>query len=378
MKILFVISSMAGGGAERVAALLCNYWVNEGHSVTLVLTASERSESRYPLDPRVRFDSLGDRVGGIRKTVFNKLRRLFALRVVLRGYRPDVVVSFMYDVNIATVIAKIGMRMALVVSEHIHPPMHQSPFWGGVVRKMFYAKASRVVVLTGTTAEWMQTVLSKDMIQIIPNPVVYPLPSTDSAVLPLEQCVTPGRRLLLSCARFEAQKNLPLLVKAFSATVDVCPDWDLVILGDGRERAALEDLRTQLGLEGRVWLPGWASNLPEWYERADLFVLSSAYEGFGNVLIEAMAYGVPVISTDCPAGPADIVRDGVDGLLISLESGVEGLRDGLLCLMTQDSLRENMGRAAVEVRERFSMKRIASVWGEVLKSAIASISPRSR
>ena len=369
MNIIFVISSMAGGGAERVAASLCNYWVSEGHSVTLVVTASERSESRYPLDSRIRFESLGDRVGGMRKTAFNKLRRLFALRLAIREYRPDVVISFMYDVNVATIIATIGMRMALVVSERIHPPMHQSAFWGGVIRKVFYSRASSVVVLTGVTAEWMQALLPRNVVQVISNPVVYPLPSTDSAVLSPDQYVTPGRRLLLTCARLEEQKNLSLLLQVFAETVIVCPNWDLVILGDGSERAALEDLRMCLGLEERVWLPGWASNLSDWYERADLFVLSSNYEGFPNALVEAMSHGVPAVSIDCPTGPADIIRDGVDGLLISLESGSEGLRDGLLCLMTQDSLRDDMAKRVVDVRKRFSMQRIALMWDEVLESA---------
>lgn len=368
MKILFVISSMAGGGAERVAALLCNYWANEGHIVTLVLTASGLKESKYPLDSRVNFESLSDRVGGIRSTVFNKMRRLFALRVAINDCRPDVVVSFMYDVNIATIIAKLWMRVALIVSDRIHPPVYQSAFWGAVVRKIFYSRASSVVVLTDATSEWMQALLPRGVVHVIPNPAVYPLPSTDSAVLSPDQCVTPGRRLLLTCARLEEQKNLSALLRAFSEVVVICPDWDLVILGDGCERETLEGLCTSLGLDERVWLPGWASNLPEWYERADLFVLSSNYEGFPNALVEAMSYGVPVLSTDCPTGPADIIRDGVDGVLISLDSGVEGLRDGLLCLMMQDSLRNDMARRAVEVRKRFSMHRIASMWDVVLES----------
>jgi len=117
-------------------------------------------------------------------------------------------------------------------------------------------------------------------------------------------------------------------------------------------------------LAGRVFLPGWIGNLGEWYERADLYVMSSRFEGFGNTLAEALSYGLAAVSFDCDTGPRDIIRHEVDGLLVPPEN-VARLSNALDRLMGDPVLRQSFGKRAIEVRERFSMERIAGMWEQL-------------
>ena len=142
-------------------------------------------------------------------------------------------------------------------------------------------------------------------------------------------------------------------------------DWDLVILGEGPLRGALELQINALGLESRVYLPGGVGNVGDWYARADLYVMSSSFEGFPNTLVEAMAHGCAAVSYDCNTGPRDIIRDGEDGMLVNPVGDVAALTSALDQLMGDDERRERMAQKAVDVRERFSQASILAMWDEL-------------
>jgi len=154
------------------------------------------------------------------------------------------------------------------------------------------------------------------------------------------------------------------LLEAFVTLARKYYNWNLVILGEGPERRALETQVQAFGLDGRVFLPGRVGNVGEWYERADVYVMSSRFEGFPNALAEAMAHGLPAVSFDCDTGPRDIIRPEVDGLLV-LPGNVDALTAALDRLMDDAALRAQFAARAVEVRERFSMERIAGMWEEL-------------
>ena len=171
--------------------------------------------------------------------------------------------------------------------------------------------------------------------------------------------------MALAVGRLEQQKGFDKLLQAFALLAKDYPTWDLVILGEGEQREHLEREVRILGMGGRVHLPGWVGNLPDWYHRADLFVMSSRFEGFPNVLVEAMGHGLPSVSFDCDTGPRDIIRSGVDGVLVKPEHGATGLTAAMARLMGEPLLRVRMGKAASEVCERFSVERIGGLWDEV-------------
>ncbi|HVL76504.1 MAG TPA: glycosyltransferase, partial [Noviherbaspirillum sp.] len=164
--------------------------------------------------------------------------------------------------------------------------------------------------------------------------------------------------------RLSEEKNFDLLIDVFTRLAPRHPDWDLVILGEGPERAALEGKVGIAGLRRRVFLPGRVGNMGRWYERADLYVMTSRFEGFPNTLVEAMSYGLPAVSFDCDTGPRDIIRPGIDGLLIR-PGDLAALEAALGSLMTGTSERQAFARAALCTRERFSVERISSMWEQL-------------
>lgn len=364
-RILFLVSSMEGGGAERVAALLCNHWVGQGYNVTLVPTYSGRGECLYPLDRRVRLDYLADRVGSRSRSLCNKVRRFIALRRMIRESSPDVIVSFLPHVNVPAVLISCILKIPVVVSERTYPPAMPLGNPLELLRRLTYGRATSVVVQTQRSLQWLEGCCPKARGRLIPNPVAYPLPFGERVVHP-DTVVARTRRVTLAVGRLGQEKGLDQLLEAFGALALQNPEWDLIILGEGSEWQNLEQLLDGLGLKGRVHLPGHVGNPGDWYARADLYVLSSRFEGFPNALLEAMSYGLPAVSFDCETGPADIIRDGVDGYLVPPSEGAPGLSRAMEILMRDEGLRKRMGQEAIAVRERFSAQRIMAEWDEVL------------
>lgn len=365
MRILFLVSSMQGGGAERVAALLCNHWAAEGHNVTLMPTFTGGGQCFYPLDQRIRIDYLSDRVGSRSRSVFNKVRRYWALRRAIREIKPDGIVSFLPHVNVAAVLSTLDLQIPVVVSERSYPPSIPLSTGLEVLRRFAYPRATSVIVQTQRTLAWLQDRYPKSQGRVIPNPVVYPLPE-GTPVLKPASVVNETRRVALAVGRLSEEKGFELLLQAFGMLAQHYTEWDLVILGEGPERERLENQRDRLGLSLRIHLPGRAGNPGYWYARAEYYVMSSRFEGFPNTLLEAMAYGLPVVSFDCDTGPADIIREGVDGHLVAPAEGAAGLSRTMEVLMRDEGSRKRMGNAATTARERFSPKRIMADWDEVL------------
>jgi glycosyltransferase involved in cell wall biosynthesis len=170
---------------------------------------------------------------------------------------------------------------------------------------------------------------------------------------------------IVAMGRLVRQKGFDLLIEAFARCAGQHPEWSLVILGEGEERSNLESLISAMGLQDRVRLAGKVPQPSHILGQADLFVLSSRFEGFPNALMEAMACKLAVISTDCPNGPRDIVRDGVDGLLIPPDD-VNALAKGMDRLMANPMERQRLGAGATEVVKRFSIEKIMSMWDELV------------
>lgn len=363
--IIFFVSSMHGGGAERVAALLCNRWAERGHNVTLVVTYSGRGKCVYPLDARVKLVYLADIVGTTRKTPWIMLRRFWALRRLVRDMRVDVVVSFMAQVNIAVLLATRGLGVPIIVSERIYLPAMPLHLIWKILRHITYPWAAKVVMQTQDGLEWLQRAVPASRGIVIANPCVFPLPDNDPKVEP--DAIVPAQRcLLLAAGRLEKQKGFDLLIDAFSSLADACADWDLVILGEGAERQALEAQIASKKLNERVLLPGRVGNAGDWYQRADLYAMSSRFEGFPNTLLEALAYGLPAVSFDCLTGPADLIRDGVDGYLVQPQDGPAGLAARLAALMQDPARCAAFAANASDVKQRYSFAAVGKAWDQAL------------
>ena len=293
------------------------------------------------------------------------LRRILALRAVLRAERPDVALSMLTTCNVLLGLAGRGRPgMRLIGSERVHPPKVPLGRAWGRLRAWAYSRLDLIVVQTQTTAEWIQAHTRARRVAVIPNAIVWPLPASAPRRVP--SCVgTPGRRRLLAAGRLGPQKRFDILLAAFANLAPCFPHWELVILGEGPDRATLERQASDAGLAGLAFMPGHVGNPGEWFASADLFVLTSEFEGFPNVLAEAMAHGLPTVSTDCDTGPRDLIRPEIDGLLTP-PGDQPALIAALDRLMGDDQARARMARRAPEVRERFSMARVAALWDAVL------------
>jgi len=362
--IILAVSSMNTGGAERVAAHLANAWADRGDSVILLATYSGRGGCAYPLRPNVDFRYLTDEAGGAGGGAIKSLRRLIALRRLVRSRKPDVVVSFLTTVNILTIVATLGLHCPLIVAEHSYPPSQPMSTAARWLRNWLYPYAARVSVLTQEGLTWMTSNIPTAKATVIPNPSPFPLIASEPTVKP-NALIAKQRNVLLGAGRLDAGKQLSHLIEAFSRLAPQFMTWDLVVLGEGPARKALENQVASLGLQNRVILPGRAGNMGEWYERADLFALTSKFEGFPLVIAEALSYGCPVVSYDCNTGPRDIIEDGINGLLVRPVNDIDALVSALERLMIDEQLRRNFSAAATATRQRYSLERILARWDAV-------------
>lgn len=356
---------MHRGGAERVAAALCNRMAQEGWEVILMPTFSGKGDCLYRLDENVTLDYLSDRAAGVSQGSGGKWKRFLALRKAIKEYAPDTVVSFLTHVNVITLFAAMGLNVPVVVSERVYPPAWGiGNFWSRL-RKLTYPRAKAVVMQTNKGRVWLQTAIPQAVGHVIPNPVLSPENGARSSTK-AHQLLCDSRKMLLAVGRLEKQKGFDILINVFARLSQAQPDWNLVILGEGGERLALERQVKEANLAQRVFLPGAIENVEQWYERAEAFVLSSRFEGFPNVLLEAMAHGLPVVAVDCDTGPSDCIKHGDNGLLAAYSEDGSALEVCLRDLLSDARLREVLGRNAQEVRAQYSIEKVFEAWRSLL------------
>jgi glycosyltransferase involved in cell wall biosynthesis len=364
-KIMIFIYSMGNGGAERVAANLANYWAAKGWSITIV-TLSKQHFDFYELHPRVKRISLdlASESRNILDGLWQNVRRVVALRRLLRGIQPEIALGMMTTSNIMLALAAWGLpNVHTIGSEHIHPTLYPLSYTWKFLRSKVYGLLNAVTALTSEGENWLKNNTNAKSVLLIPNAVTWPLPEHEPRISPRAFC-QPNKQILLAVGRLDEQKGFDWLIEVFSNLAHKHPNWDLIILGEGPLRTILEKQVRESGLEKRIFLPGRVGNLSEWYESADLFVMSSRYEGFGNTLVEAMAYGLPAVSFDCDAGPRDIINHGLNGLLVP-PCDLVALTSTLDNIMRDDALRLQLAERTADVREQFSMKGIASLWEQL-------------
>jgi GalNAc-alpha-(1->4)-GalNAc-alpha-(1->3)-diNAcBac-PP-undecaprenol alpha-1,4-N-acetyl-D-galactosaminyltransferase len=364
MKVTLVIGSMESGGAERVMSILANYWATHGWEVTLLTLVDRTNPPFYQLEPQIHLKQLGvvGKEPNLLAAVQARWQRIAVLRAAIITSQPDVVISFMNTVNVLVLMASWNLNIPTIISEHIYPAFTDANKFGQLLMKWTYRYADRVTLLTQNALPFYPATQGYRSI-VMPNPVLTPAPDVSTTQL----LPTPT---LVAMGRLHPQKGFDLLLKAFAQIQPKYPDWHLTILGEGAMRQELENLRTQLGLIDRVHLPGSVQNVNAYLRQADLFVMPSRFEGFPMALCEAMACGLPVLATDCLSGPSEIVRNGIDGVLVAV-ADVDALARGLDALMSDPAQRQQLAQAAPQVLERFGLERVMGMWTDAVKQVIA-------
>ena len=361
MRMTLIISSLSLGGAERVLSILAKYWTESGHSVTVV-TLGASSTDWFVLHPaviRIGLDLLAPS-RNFAHAILSNVKRVQCLRTAIQRSQPDIVISFMDRMNVLTLIATRGQNIPVIVSERTDPRHHVIGRCWNALRGRMYRYADAVILQSNSVQAWANQENLSHLTHVIPNPI-------DPQVAKVSSVEERGnaKHVVVAMGRLTASKRFDLLLDAFARCSDANPDWSLLIIGDGVERQRLELRSRELGIAKVTRFAGQVRDPSLLLREADIFVMTSEYEGFPNALLEAMACGLPVIACDCASGPRDIIRKGVDGILVPPNDWA-GLTSALDWLMKNPRERQRFGMRAVEVVERFRIDRIMRLWDDLI------------
>ncbi|MDG4561607.1 MAG: glycosyltransferase [Candidatus Competibacter sp.] len=358
-KIAILLPDLRGGGAERMRVMMAREWLARGFEVDFVLR-QRRGELLELVPKEARVIDLG---------VKRARHVVWPLCAYLRQHKPSILLAAMWPLTTVAILARRLSRQNMRVAVSDHNTLSKSYAGWGVLHRvalklsmgLIYPFAdARIAVSRGVAADLSQlSGISKDRFNVIYNPAANRNNAGNDLVSRPED-LAPNAKILLSVGTLKLQKDHALLIEAFSR-MPAHLNAQLCILGEGKQRPRLEQLVREKHLEGKVLMPGFSLNPGAYYQAADLFVLSSSYEGFGNVIVEALEQGVPVVSTDCPSGPREILCDGKYGRLVPV-----GDADALAQAM-QAALQENPDREALKARARdFAVDKIADEYLDVM------------
>ena len=375
-----MIAGLRGGGAERVAVNLANGWAARGWTPAIVTLAQKEEPPAYALAPGVshvditrrRFardvspelrDTIDDVMpfcpAPVRAMLVPLTVEVALLRETIERTAPDAILSFVDLTNLKTIAATRRLGVPVFVYEQVDPRRTSVGDWE-LARRVLYPHATRVVALTESDADCFRARGANAV--AIPNPV-----------LPGSATAASREPLIVGVGRLAPQKDFARLLQAFANVAAAHPEWRLEILGEGPQLGMLTRMTSDLGLGDRVSFPGFVADIHEALRRATLFAMTSTYEGFPNALCEAMANGVPGIAYDCASGIAEIIRDGVDGVIVRGTRSVGSFSDVLDRLMTDDAERQRLAANAPDVVRRFSLERVLHRWDELFAETGARV-----
>lgn len=352
-KILFVNSSLTDGGSERVMVILANEFASQGYDVTMILVR-EKKEETYKLNPKIKCVRF---TYGTKNKLLIALKRLKYLRNFIKNARFDNIISFMYDINIITLLSTIGLDIPVIVSERANPNTRKNNSLYKWLEYKTYLKAHKIVFQTDEVKA-MYPISLQDKAVVIPNPVNENLPD----------CFEGKRKKnIVSVGRIVEQKNFSMLIEAFAKFHKIYSEYKLIIYGEGPLLENLKQEVESLGITDYVIFPGYIKNVDEEIKDAAIYVSSSNYEGISNSMIEALAMGIPSVCTDCPVGGAKLmIENGKNGILIPV-GDVEALYNSMVELVENKDLSDYISKNAVNVRIEYSVGRIMEKWKSILR-----------
>lgn len=359
-KVLFYIDMMGHGGAQRVMWVLMHRLLTYGIQVILVNDFElAKGEAQYSVSGKIKRLYLRKSLHG--NPILKNIERVYNLRNIVKAENPDVVLSFLGRPNERMLISTIGMSCKKIVSVRNDPVREYGDhFFSKWLARFLFLLADGCVFQTHDARKYFLSKIRQKS-AIIKNPV--------SAIF---FNVTQNKVVsnIISVGRLEKQKNNTLLIRAFSKISAKYPTVNLVFYGSGSLKKNLQLLVSKLGLDTKVYFAGDTNDVPSKLKNCKIFVLSSDYEGMPNALMEAMAAGVPCISTDCPCGgPKEIIENGKDGILVSV--GNEGaLVHALDYLLSNTKVRLSIGKNAKEKAKDFTEEQVVSQWYQYFENVL--------
>lgn len=351
---MFYVNALNGGGAERVMVNLSSQFADNGYEIIFV--TSYEAEGEYILNSKIKRVILEKR--DIRRSKIGRnINRIRKLRRICKQEKPDALISFMAEPNFRAIVATVGLSVKTVISVRNDPEIE---YRGRVMRfigKHILPYADGCVFQTIDAKKWFPKKLQEK------STIIY------NAVKPEFYQINrmPKKNLIVTCGRLEKQKNQKLLIYAMQQIRDKYPLVRLKIYGEGKLKSELDRLINTLNLQDIVTLEGQTMDVMSVLETADIFVLTSDFEGMPNALMEALAAGVPCISTDCPCGGARMLIDsGHNGLLVPVND-VHALVKAIEAMLEDDDLKKQMSKIAKKIAENYTSAKVYRQWETYLQ-----------
>lgn len=357
-KIVFYISSLERGGAERVFVNLAHDMYEHGYRVAVV--TQYQGENEYELNeqiPRLLSDLTDDELHAGR--IANFVARLKKLRKIFKEQSADLIMTCNGKSNMMALAASLGLHCRVVLSVIADPMMEYYTKAMRLIARTFFVMADGIVVQTEEVKNFFPPCIRKKCKR---------LPNSLNPAFVRNRYEGSRKKEIVSVGRLDENKNQEMLIRAFEKIEKQFPEYNLILYGEGEMRDRLEKLVKEFGLEEKVFLPGKVTNVADAINAVEIFVLTSYTEGMPNALLEAMALGLAVISTDCPSGgPRSLICDGDNGRLIP-PGDTKALEEALFALLENDEYRNTLGANAMKIQENLCPDKVNQMWREYFQN----------
>ena len=351
-KIAFLIPSLSSGGAERVVVSLANKFANKFEVFLIVLN---ETKTVYDVDKEVNLIYLQEKYSPSNSLIKAITSNVIFVKKIVKTARKnqiDILIGFTTSVNILSIISSRFLKRPNLISERNNPEVYVPNIFWRILRNFCYPFTNGLIVQTDVIKGFYQKIIQESKIKIIPNPI-------DETILSVRKDYSERENVILTVGRLDANKNQRLLIEAF-ANLNVV-NWKLVIVGDGILREEYIKLTSSLGISDKVDFVGNISNVSDYYNKAKIFVFTSQSEGFPNALLEAMSFGLPCISTDCPSGPSEIIKNNENGYLIEVNNRIQ-LEGQMTNLMNNQRLCLEFSAKALLSIDKYKLQEIYKHW----------------
>lgn len=349
MKIAFCISSLSKGGAERVISILTNKLIEENEIEIIINTKLNKA---YEFDDKIKILELDKKINT--NPLLRNMIRIKLINEELKKEKPDIILTFLPMPSFRILYANRKLKIPIIVADRNDPKQEYKSIIYKVLMKWLYPKADGFVFQTNEQKEYFKKEIQEKS-TVIFNPI-------KEEFLIEENNKKERENVIVSVGRLVEQKNQKVLINAFSKIAKKYPEYKLKIFGEGNLREELQKQIDDLNMKDKIYLCGVCDNIKEQLEKAKIFVLPSNYEGMPNALIEAMASGCSVISTDCPCGgPRELIENNKNGILVPVNNEQE-LSNKIEYLIKNEEKAKIMGENAKKVQEKLNPDNILKQW----------------
>lgn len=351
-KIVFITGFLSDGGAERVISVLAKQLAGLEYKVEIITIYGDKND--YMNDERISIHPI---VIKTNKKSINVFRRIYILRQYIKKIKPDIIVTFMAIVNLYTILSQAFLKTKLIISERNDPYQNPELKILRKIRNFLYRYADGYVFQTPDAKKYFLNKKIQKKGIVIPNPLISNLPYWKRGKT---------EKTLISACRLTEQKNLPMMINAFEDIKKDYPEYKLKIFGIGKLQTELQNMINKKGLNNHVILAGFSNNIHKEMANSEIFVISSNYEGISNSMLEALAIGVPVISTDSPIGGARMfISNNKNGLLTEV-GNTNQFYNAIKRLLNNPKFAESLSGEAMKVREYLAPEIVANQWDEYI------------